>query len=129
MPLFKYAGIRPVEFLGNFYMSNTADMEVAVMDCDSSVTVEIKHDDKLNEAEGAYVQAAILYTSISGQRRIRVLNAAFNCCSQMADLYRSCELDTLINVFARQGTFLNNFLLNMKYWVQLLWILFIIQGV
>lgn len=84
-------------------MSNTTDVELAAVDCDSAVTVEIKHDDKLNEADGAYVQAAILYTSISGQRRLRVLNAAYNCCTQMADLFRSCELDVLINVSARLG--------------------------
>lgn len=94
-------GIRPVDFLGNFFMSNTTDVELAAVDCDSAVTVEIKHDDKLNEADGAYMQAAILYTSISGQRRLRVLNAAYNCCTQMADLFRSCELDVLINVSAR----------------------------
>ena len=87
-------------------MSNTTDVELATIDSNSSVDVEIKHDDKLTENDGAYVQAAILYTSVSGQRRLRVLNVAFNCCSQMADLFRSCELDVLINVSARQGMFL-----------------------
>ncbi len=53
------AGIRPVDFLGNFYMSNTTDVELATVDCDKSMTVEIKHDDKLNEAEGAVVQVCV----------------------------------------------------------------------
>lgn len=53
-----------MDFLGNFYMSNTTDVELAICDSDKSVTVEIKHDDKLNEGEGAYIQVggiAIVY--------------------------------------------------------------------
>lgn len=96
-------GIRPVDFYGNFYMSNTTDVEMAAVDSEQSIAVEIKHDDKLSEAEGAYVQVAVLYTSVSGQRRLRVINQGFNCCAQMADLFRSCELDTLINFLAKQA--------------------------
>ncbi len=96
-----FAGIRPVDFLGNFYMSNTTDVELASIDCDKSITMEVKHDDKLNEGEGAYIQAAMLYTSVSGQRRLRILNMALNCCVQFADLFRNCELDTLVNQMAK----------------------------
>lgn len=98
-------GIRPTDFYGYFYMSNTTDMELAAIDCDKGVAVEIKHDDKLSEEEGVYIQAALLYTSCSGQRRLRILNLALKTCSQMADLYRSCDLDTMINFLSKQATF------------------------
>ena len=84
-------------------MSNTTDVEIGAMDSDKSVTVEIRHDDKLSESEGATVQAACLYTNTMGQRRLRVLNLSFNCSMQLADMFRSCELDTVINVMAKQG--------------------------
>lgn len=48
-------------------------------------------------------QCAVLYTSCSGQRRLRVHNMAVNCCSQLADLYRNCETDTIINFFSKYG--------------------------
>ena len=80
-------------------------MELATIDCDKTITVEIKHDDKLTEAEGAYLQAAILYTSVSGQRRLRILNMSFNCCTQLADLFKNCELDTFINYTAKLGKY------------------------
>jgi protein transport protein SEC24 len=73
-------GIRAVDFYGNFYMSNTTDVEMACVGSDTSLSVEIKHDDKLSEADGAYIQAAVLYTSVGGRRRLRVLNTAFNTC-------------------------------------------------
>lgn len=51
-------GIRAVDFLGNFYMSNTTDVEMAAIDREQAINVEIKHDDKLNEADGAFVQVS-----------------------------------------------------------------------
>lgn len=45
-----------MDFLGNFYMSNTTDVEMAAIDREQSMNVEIKHDDKLNEADGAFIQ-------------------------------------------------------------------------
>ncbi|XP_018080911.1 protein transport protein Sec24C isoform X2 [Xenopus laevis] len=94
-------GIRATDFFGAFYMSNTTDVELAGLDCDKTITVEFKHDDKLNEETGALIQCAVLYTSCGGQRRLRVHNMALNCCTQLADLYRNCETDSLINYFAK----------------------------
>lgn len=37
-------------------MNNTTDVEMAAVDYDKAVTVEFKHDDKLNEDSGALVQ-------------------------------------------------------------------------
>ncbi|XP_034715292.1 protein transport protein Sec24C isoform X3 [Etheostoma cragini] len=94
-------GIRATDFFGSFFMSNTTDVELAGLDCDKAITVEFKHDDKLSEETGALMQCAVLYTSCSGQRRLRVHNMAVNCCSQLADLYRNCETDTIINFFSK----------------------------
>ncbi|XP_059615793.1 protein transport protein Sec24C [Phlebotomus argentipes] len=96
-------GIRPTDFYGHFFMSNTTDMEIASIDTDKSVAIEIKHDDKLPPEENVYIQVALLYTSCSGQRRLRVMNLCLKTCTQIADLYRSCDLDATILYFAKQG--------------------------
>ena len=49
------------------------------------------------------IQVALLYTNICGQRRLRIHNLSFNVCSQMADMFRNCELDALINFTSKQG--------------------------
>ena len=51
----------------------------------------MKYDDKLTEEDGVYIQAAILFTSCSGQRRLRVVNLALNTGSSMAEMYRNCK--------------------------------------
>ncbi|XP_051821787.1 protein transport protein Sec24D isoform X1 [Antechinus flavipes] len=96
-------GFRATDFFGAIYMNNTTDVEMAAVDCDKAVTVEFKHDDKLNEDNGALIQCAVLYTTISGQRRLRIHNISLNCSSQLADLYKSCETDALINFFAKSA--------------------------
>lgn len=114
-------GTRPTDFYGHFFMSNTTDMEIAsfgefnsnynvnnrhstflVADCDKSVAIEIKHDDKLAPEENVYIQIALLYTSVGGQRRLRIMNLALKTCTQLADLFRCCDLDTTILFFAKQ---------------------------
>lgn len=113
-------------------MNNTTDVEMAGLDCDKAVTVELKHDDALNEETGALIQVplvlterslfpltllggstpicppsvsqcALLYTTIGGQRRLRIHNLSLNCSSQLSELYKSCETDSLINFFAKSG--------------------------
>merc|ERR1719220_1496569 len=96
-------GVRPVEFYGSFYMENTTDTELASLNSDSAIACEVKYDDKLTEEDGVYIQAALLFTSVSGQRRLRVINLALNCGSSMADMYRNCELDTIVNFTAKQS--------------------------
>ena len=103
--LVSVSGIRPVDFLGNFYMANTTDVEMCAIDSNQAISVEIKHDDKLNEQDGAYVQVAVLFTSVSGQRRLRIHNQALNCCTQLADLFRNCELDCLVNYMSKHGEY------------------------
>lgn len=96
-------GVRPTDFYGHLYMSNTTDIELASIDCDKAIAIEVKHDDKLTDEEGVYIQAALLYTSCSGVRRLRVINLGLKTSSMIAELYKSCDLDATINFMLKQG--------------------------
>lgn len=77
------------------------DIELAGMQRNQSLCVEIKHDDKLNENSKVYIQAALLYTNRDGQRRIRIHNLSLTVCTQYSHMFTSCELDTLVNYMAK----------------------------
>ncbi|XP_069486790.1 protein transport protein Sec24D [Ambystoma mexicanum] len=96
-------GFRATDFFGAIYMSNTTDVEMAAVDCNKAVTVEFKHDDKLSEDSGALIQCAVLYTTVGGKRRLLIHNIGLNCSSQLADVYKSCETDALMNFFAKSA--------------------------
>ncbi|XP_045919744.1 protein transport protein Sec24D [Micropterus dolomieu] len=96
-------GFRATDFFGAIHMNNTTDIEMAAVDCDKAVTVEFKHDDALSEETGALMQCALLYTTINGQRRLRIHNLNLNCSSQLSEMFKSCETDSLINFFAKSA--------------------------
>ncbi|CAH8570203.1 unnamed protein product [Heterobilharzia americana] len=90
-------GIRPVEFFGNCYLPNTTDVELAGVSADMAITVELRHDDKLQEGELVFIQVACLYTSISGQRRLRIHNLSIPATNMITEVFRLVELDTHMN--------------------------------
>ena len=96
-------GLRRTDFYGNFYMQNTTDVEPASIDCDKCITVEMKYDYKLPEVDCAFIQVALLYTSVKGTRKLRLLNLCLQTTNQMSDMFRNCELDTILNLFSKQG--------------------------
>ena len=84
-------------------MSNTTDIELASIDYDKAIAIEVKHDDKLSDEEGVFIQAALLYTSCSGLRRLRIINLSLRTSPQVSELYRSCDLDAIINFLFKQS--------------------------
>ncbi|KAI8130060.1 Protein transport protein Sec24C [Lucilia cuprina] len=86
-------------------MTHTTDVELASVDCDKSIAIEIKHDDKLPPEENVYLQIALLFTSCSGQRRLRILNIALKATTTIAEVFKSCDLDAIMLFFAKQSCF------------------------
>ena len=106
-------GTRAVEYYGNFHMTNTEDVNLACLDANKSIVVEIKHNDKLQERESVYIQSAVLYTSISGQRRLRIHNISFSVSTNMSDVFKMTDLDShnysasycIASVYQRQDNY------------------------
>ncbi|VDM38867.1 unnamed protein product [Toxocara canis] len=95
-------GLRPTGFFGNFFMDNSTDMEFGVIDSDKAVHVEIRHDDRLPEGD-AYIQSASLFTSCSGQRRLRIHNMALPVSSDYNQLYRVADSHCLVSFLFKQA--------------------------
>jgi protein transport protein SEC24 len=93
-------GIKPIDYLGNFSMYGN-DIELAGLQKQTSMSIELKHEDKLNENSKIFIQVALLYTSLSGQRRIRIHNLSLSVCNQYSQMFSTCELDTLLNYVAK----------------------------
>jgi protein transport protein SEC24 len=95
-------GLKIEDYLGNFYMKNATDIECAGIDSLKAFTCVLKHDGKLDERQDSYVQAALLYTTADGHRRVRVHNLGISTASQLSLVFRGASLETTIAVMARQ---------------------------
>lgn len=49
-------GIRPHDYIGNYYSRTTSDIECATINTGCNIAVELKYDDKLPEDEFVVIQ-------------------------------------------------------------------------
>ncbi|XP_047956910.1 protein transport protein Sec24-like At4g32640 [Salvia hispanica] len=96
-------GIQVQEYSGNYYNRNPADVDFPAIDCDKTIMVSLKHNDKLREESGCSFQCALLYTTIYGQRRIRVSTLYLPCTNNLTSLFVAPDLDTLFSCILKQA--------------------------
>lgn len=96
-------GIQVQEYSGNYCKRIPTDVDLPAIDCDKTIMVTLKHDDKLQDGSECAFQCALLYTTVYGQRRIRVSTLSLPCTSVLSNLFRSADLDTQFACFTKQA--------------------------
>ncbi|KZV15101.1 protein transport protein Sec24-like [Dorcoceras hygrometricum] len=96
-------GIQVQEYSGNFCKRIPTDVDLPAIDCDKAIMVTLKHDDKLQEGTECAFQCALLYTTVYGQRRIRVSTLSLPCTSILSNLFRSADLDAQFSCILKQA--------------------------
>ncbi|GER54182.1 transport Sec24 family protein [Striga asiatica] len=96
-------GIQVQEYSGNFCRRIPTDVDLPAIDCDKTVMVTLKHDDKLQEGSECSFQCALLYTTVYGQRRIRVSTLSLPCTNMLSNLFRAADLDTQFACMLKQA--------------------------
>ncbi|KAK3120056.1 hypothetical protein QOZ80_9AG0680740 [Eleusine coracana subsp. coracana] len=96
-------GLQVQDYFGNFCKRVPTDIDLPAIDSDKTVMVTFKHDDKLQENAECGFQCALLYTTVFGQRRIRVINLSLSCTSQLSSLFRYADLETQFACFLKQA--------------------------
>ncbi|XVE60320.1 hypothetical protein DITRI_Ditri05aG0119300 [Diplodiscus trichospermus] len=96
-------GIQVQDYSGNFCKRIPSDIDQPAIDCDKCILVTLKHDDKLQDGSECAFQCALLYTTVYGQRRIRVTNLSLPCTNMLSNLFRSADLDTQFACFLKQA--------------------------
>ncbi|GLT53087.1 hypothetical protein SLA2020_263830 [Shorea laevis] len=96
-------GMQVLEYHGNFCKHIPTDVDLPAIDCDKTIMVTLKHDNKLQDGSECAFQCALLYTTVYGQRRIRVTTLSLPCTSILSNLFRSADLDTQFACFLKQA--------------------------
>jgi protein transport protein SEC24 len=77
------------------------------MDSDKSILVTLNYDGTLDESKGAYVQFAALYTTRTGERRVRVLTLQLAVSSKLDIVFKHADLETTLNIMTKKGALLS----------------------
>ncbi|KAL8153605.1 hypothetical protein V2J09_011365 [Rumex salicifolius] len=96
-------GIQVQEYYGNFCKRIPTDVDLPGIDCDKTILVTLKHDEKLQDSSECAFQCALLYTTVNGQRRIRVTTLSLPCTTLLTNLFRTADLDTQFACFLKQA--------------------------
>ncbi|KIP06361.1 hypothetical protein PHLGIDRAFT_19471 [Phlebiopsis gigantea 11061_1 CR5-6] len=96
-------GLRSVKQYGNFYEGPSNDLQFGTLDADKAIGVMFDHARTLDDRQYAFVQAATLYTSADGQRRVRVCNVALQVAALAGNVFRFADMDTVVAIMMREA--------------------------
>ena len=76
-------------------------MELACLDSDKSIGIMIKYDEKLTEGQDYYVQCAMLYTNVLGEKIIRICNGKLFATRSIPNILKAADVDAISNIMLR----------------------------
>ena len=88
-------------YVGKYKRKGPVEMEIACMDSDKSIVILIKYDEKLNEGQDYYVQCAMLHTTSTGDKLIRICNGKLLATRSVPNILKVADIDAIANITLR----------------------------
>ena len=96
-------GVQVTDFHGNFYLRGSDLLALPGVDSDKAFTFELRNDDQMLQERAVCVQTALLYTTSSGERRIRVLTVCLPASANLLELYERANTNAMVNLMVKQA--------------------------
>jgi protein transport protein SEC24 len=94
-------GVRCSRFHGRFFTRSSDLLAQPNVDSDKTYVVELSFDEAQLSSRYLCAQSALLYTTSRGERRIRVHTIVAPVTSIVNELYRSADVNAVVNLLAR----------------------------
>lgn len=97
-------GLKVKSFDGNFFVRSTDLLAMPSYSGDNAFAIELAHEEAGQTGiSETFLQCALLYTSSSGERRIRVHNLRLPVSNSMQDIFHSVDTPALTSLIARHA--------------------------
>ncbi|KAI1112518.1 hypothetical protein F5Y14DRAFT_265111 [Nemania sp. NC0429] len=97
-------GLQIASYHGNFIQHTFgADLEIGVIDADKAIGVTFGYDGKLDSKLDAHFQSALLYTTASGQRRVRCCNVIASVSENARECMKFIDQDAVYSIIAKEA--------------------------
>jgi protein transport protein SEC24 len=96
-------GLRIANFYGNYFIRGTDLLSLPNVTSDSTFGFDLAYEQPVLAATVVTVQAALLYTTSSGERRIRVHTMILPVTDSVNQMLDSVDIDTAVNISAKQA--------------------------
>eukprot|EP00898_Chlorokybus_atmophyticus_P002080 jgi/Chlat1/2873/Chrsp195S03018 len=94
-------GLKISSFHGHFFIRSSDLLALPAVDCDKAFVVQIAHDEALVTSPTVYFQCALLYTSSSGERRIRVHTLQIPVVADLGEMFNATDCGALAVTLSR----------------------------
>ncbi|KAB8273106.1 hypothetical protein BDV30DRAFT_211186 [Aspergillus minisclerotigenes] len=97
-------GLQVSAYHGNFIQHALgADLEIGSIDADKAIGVMFSYDGKLDPKLDAHFQAALLYTTAEGQRRVRCINVVAAVNEGGLETMKFIDQDCVVSIMAKEA--------------------------
>lgn len=97
-------GLQVASYHGNFTQHTFgSDVELGVIDADKAMSVMFSYDGKLDSKLDAHFQSALLYTTASGERRVRCCNVIASVSDNAKDCMKFVDQDAVYTLIAKEA--------------------------
>ncbi|KAF1985778.1 hypothetical protein K402DRAFT_394384 [Aulographum hederae CBS 113979] len=97
-------GLQTSAYHGNFtHHTFGADLEFGVIDADKAIAVMFSYDGKLDPKLDVHFQSALLYTTKSGQRRVRCSNLVASISEGASEAMKFVDQDAVVHIIAKEA--------------------------
>jgi protein transport protein SEC24 len=98
-------GVSVQKYFGNFVERPLdGQVDLAVLDSEKAVLVGLQLDgSELRDSEPIFIQAALLYTTAAGARRIRVHNLRLTGTESIQSIFRHADIDSILSFMIRKS--------------------------
>lgn len=97
-------GLQVSAYHGNFYHHTFgADLEFGVIDADKAIGVMFSYDGKLDSKLDAHFQSALLYTTPSGERRVRCHNLVASVAETGGEAMKYVDQDAVVAIMTKEA--------------------------
>jgi protein transport protein SEC24 len=97
-------GLQISSYHGNFIQHTFgADLEIGVIDADKAIGVTFGYDGKLDSKLDAHFQSALLYTTASGERRVRCCNVIASVSDTAKGCLKFIDQDAVYSIMAKEA--------------------------
>ncbi|KAB5518733.1 hypothetical protein GE09DRAFT_510725 [Coniochaeta sp. 2T2.1] len=97
-------GLQVTAYHGNFiHHTFGADLEIGVVDADKALGVTFGYDGKLDSKLDAHFQSALLYTTASGERRVRCCNIIASVSDNAKESIKFVDQDAVVSMLAKEA--------------------------
>ena len=99
-------GVRPETYIGTgnkVYPLHSAEVDFAKMDKNTTLCYLLAHDSTLKEDQRVYLQLAVLYTTKSRQRRVRVHNLVVNASCDHKTIFKFADVDAVCSCLTKMA--------------------------